>query len=118
MNYIDGFVMPILKKNVPAYRKLAKLACAVWMDHGALEYREAVGEDLDTPCGLPFPRLTKMKKGETVVFAWIAYKSRAHRDRVNKKVMADPRLTKLMGKPMPFDMKRMSHGGFKIIVKS
>ena len=116
MAYVDGFVIPLPKKNVAAYRKLAQIACKVWKDHGALEYRECVGEDLAVKMGMPFTKLTKLKPGETVVFAWIVYKSRAHRDRVNKKVMEDPRL-KGMDKEPPFDCKRMSYGGFEIIVE-
>jgi uncharacterized protein YbaA (DUF1428 family) len=115
--YVDGFVMPLARRNLGAYRRLARLASKVWRDHGALEYREAVGDDLATPCGVPFPRLTRMRKGETAIFAWIVYLSRAHRDRVNAKVMRDPRILKMLDpKAMPFDMKRMSHGGFEIFV--
>src|SRR5262245_36972894 len=92
MTYADGFVLPVPKKNLAAYRRLAKKAGKIWREHGALEYRECVGEDLDIKMGTPFPALVKPKKGETIVFAWIVYKSRAHRDRVNAKVMADKRL--------------------------
>ena len=89
----------------------------VWREHGALEYRECVGDDLQTKYGVPFPRLLKLKRGETVVFSWIVFKSRAHRDRVNAKVMKDPRLATMMDpKAMPFDVKRMVYGGFKTIV--
>jgi uncharacterized protein YbaA (DUF1428 family) len=116
--YVDGFVLPIQKGKLAAYRRLAKLACRVWMDHGALGYYEAMGDDLDTPCGKPFGKLTGLRKGETAIFAWITYRSRAHRDRVNKAVMKDPRLLKMDPKAMPFDMKRMSHGGFKVFVSS
>jgi uncharacterized protein YbaA (DUF1428 family) len=117
MRYVDGFVMVVPKRNVKAYVKLAHVAGTVWMEHGALQYCEAIGDDLDQNCGLPFPKLTKLKKGETVVFAWIVYKSKAHRDKVNAKVMKDPRLTESMkGKKMPFDMKRLSYGGFEIHV--
>jgi len=114
--YVDGFVLPLPKKNREAYRRLARLASKVWRDHGALEYVECVGDDLKTHCGLPFPRLVKLKPGETAVFAWIVYKSRAHRDRVNEKVMKDPRFLRMMPKAMPFDMKRVTHGGFKVLV--
>ena len=115
--YIDGFVIPIPRKNLAEYLKMAKKACKIWKDHGALEYRECVGDDLNVKMGLPFPRLMKPRPGETVVFSWIVYKSRAHRDRVNAKVMKDPRLNASMdGKSMPFDVKRMAYGGFKVIV--
>ena len=117
--YVDGFVIPVPKKNLPAYLKMAKSASKVWMDHGALEYREAVGEDLKSEFGLPFSKLTKMKPNETVVFSWIVYKSRAHRDKVNAKVMKDPRLDSMCDpKNMPFDGKRMTYGGFTIEVSS
>lgn len=117
MKYVDGFVLALPKKNIAAYQKIAKIASKVWKDHGALEYRECVGEDLATKLGVPFPKITKTKPGETVVFAWIVYKSRTHRDRVNKKVMADPRL-KGMDQNVPFDVKRMSYGGFEVIVEA
>ena len=117
MPYVDGFVIAIPKKNLPAYRRIARGAGKIWREHGALEYRECVGDDLKGSIGLPFPRLTKLKPGETVMFSWIVYKSRAHRDRVNAKVMKDPRLENLMkGQPAPFDLKRMAYGGFKTIV--
>ncbi len=118
MRYIDGFVLPLPKKNLKAYAKLAQMAGEVWKEHGALQYFECVGEDLDTQWCLPFPKLTKLKPGETVVFSWILYKSRAHRDKVNAKVMKDPRITEAMkGKKMPFDMKRMAQGGFEVLVE-
>ena len=117
MKYVDGFVIPLPRKNLAQYRRIASQACKVWMEHGALEYRECVGEDMDIKMVLPFPKLTKVKKGETVVFAWIGYKSRRHRDQVNAKVMKDPRMEKMMdGKQCPFDPKRMSYGGFEVIV--
>ena len=116
--YVDGFVIPVPKKNVDAYRKMAEKAAKVWIEHGALEYRECVGDDMDVKFGVPFGRGIKAKAGETVVFAWIVYKSRAHRDRVNAKVMKDPRICEGMDmKNMPFDCKRMLYGGFKIIVE-
>ncbi len=115
--YVDGFVLVIPKTNVKVYQRVAKKAGKVWREHGALEYRECIGEDLKVKFGLPFPRLVKLKRGETVAFSWIVYKSRADRDRVNAKVMADPRLNQMMGgKSMPFDMKRMSYGGFEVLV--
>ena len=117
MVYADGFVLCVPKRKVAAYKALAKIACKVWRDHGALQYFECVADDMKTPCGPPFPKLAKAKAGETVVFSWITYKSRKHRDAVNAKVMNDKRLVAMMGKPMPFDMKRMTHGGFEVIVE-
>jgi uncharacterized protein YbaA (DUF1428 family) len=117
MKYVDGFVLPVPKKNLAKYRRMAKLASKVWRDHGALQYIECVGDDLNIKWALPFPRGMKSKANETVVFSFIVYKSRAHRDRVNKAAMKDPRLAK-MGDPkdMPFDCKRMMAGGFKTLV--
>ncbi len=118
MAYVDGFVLPIPKKNLAAYRRLAQKAGKIWREHGALEYRECTGDDLDVKGGpLPFPKMVKLKPGETIVFAWIVYKSRAHRDRVNAKVMQDPRLP-CEAKSMPFDLKRMACGGFKVLVEA
>jgi len=118
MSYVDGFVLAVPKKNIKAYTRMAKLASKVWKEHGALDYKECVGEDLNVKFGLPFPKAIKVKAGETVVFAYIVYKSRAHRDRVNAKVMKDPRLAASMeGEKMPFDCKRMLYGGFKTIVE-
>jgi uncharacterized protein YbaA (DUF1428 family) len=116
--YVDGFVVPILKKNIPAYRRVAQLASKVWREHGALEYRECVGDDLGIPGVRTFPQQIKLKPGETVVFAWIVYASRAHRDRTNAKAMKDPRLVAMMTgkKKCPFDVKRMVYGGFKVLV--
>jgi uncharacterized protein YbaA (DUF1428 family) len=117
--YVDGFVIPLPKKNLAAYRKMAKIASQVWRDHGALQYVEAIGEDLKTKFGLPFPRIAKTRPGETVVFAWIMYKSRKHRDKVNALVMNDPRLGASMNvKKMPFDVKRMAYGGFDVLIES
>jgi uncharacterized protein YbaA (DUF1428 family) len=116
MAYIDGFLLAIPKGKLQAYRAIARRAGRVWKEHGALEYRECAGDDLATRMGAPFPRVAKAKPGETVVFSWIVYKSRAHRDRVNANVMKDPRTVRWMNTPMPFDMKRMSYGGFKVIV--
>ena len=115
MAYVDGFVLAVPKKNLAAYAKISRAAGRVWREHGALEYRECAGDDVNTQMGVSFPRMAKARAGETVVFSWIVYKSRAHRDRVNKKVMKDPRLTSMKG-PMPFDIKRMAYGGFKVIV--
>ena len=117
MSYVDGFVLPVPKKNLQAYRKMARLGAKVWRDHGALEYRECAGDDLNVKMGLPFPRGIKVKPGETVVLSWIVYKSKAHRNQVNAKVMKDPRLAKMDPKSMPFDMKRMMFGGFKVLVE-
>lgn len=117
MRYVDGFVLPIPKKKLQVYRRIAQKAGRVWREHGALEYRECVGDDLHIKGVVPFPRMVRLKPGETVAFSWIVYKSRAHRDRVNAKVMKDPRLAKMMDpKAMPFDMKRMVYGGFKTLV--
>ena len=119
MHYVDGFVIPIPRKNLPAYRRMARKAGKIWREHGALEYRECVGDDLKVKMGLPFPRMTRLKPRETVVFSWIVYKSRAHRDRVNARVMADPRIAEMMdAKAMPFDVKRMAYGGFTILVEA
>ena len=117
-HYVDGFVIPILKKNVNVYRRMAQKAGKIWRDHGALEFRECVGEDLNIKMGKPFTREIKTKPGETVIFSYIVFKSRAHRDRVNARVMKDPRLAKMMNQPMPFDVKRMLYGGFKTIVEA
>ena len=119
MRYVDGFVLPVLKKNLPAYFRIARIAGKVWREHGALEYRESVGDDLNVKFGVPFPRSTKLKRGETVVFSWIVYKSRAHRDQVNEKVMKDPKMAKMMmSMPMPFDCNRMLCGGFEVLVEA
>jgi uncharacterized protein YbaA (DUF1428 family) len=116
MPYVDGFVIPVPKKKVEAYRKIAAKAGKVWREHGALDYKECVIEDTNMKFGLPFPKLAKTKPGETVVFSYILYKSRAHRDKVNAKVMKDPRITGMGEMAMPFDVKRMSYGGFDVIV--
>lgn len=117
MRYVDGFVIAAPKKNVPAYLRMSRKAGKVWKEHGALQYLECVGDDLKVKFGVPFPRLAKLKRGETVIFSWILYKSRSHRDRVNAKVMKDPRLAKMMDPAkMPFDMKRFSYGGFEALI--
>ena len=119
MNYVDGFVLAVPKKKINDYRRLSKAAGKVWHDHGATQYVEAVGDDLKVKFGVSFEKIMKVKKSETVVFSWIVYKSRKHRDQVNKKVMADPRLKKMMEKgPVPFDLKRMVYGGFKFLVEA
>jgi uncharacterized protein YbaA (DUF1428 family) len=117
MKYVDGFVAPVPKKNLAAYRRMARKAGKVWREYGALDYKECVGDDLNVKMGLPFPRLAKPKAGETVVFSYIVFKSRAHRDRVNAKVLKDPRIAEACDpKALPFDCKRMAYGGFKTIV--
>jgi uncharacterized protein YbaA (DUF1428 family) len=117
-HYVDGFVLPIPKKQRAAYARMARVAAKVWREHGALEYRECIGDD--TPYGkrTSFPRSVKLKPDEVVWFSWIVYKSRKDRDRINAAVMKDPRLAKYMNpKAMPFDMKRMIWGGFKTVVE-
>jgi uncharacterized protein YbaA (DUF1428 family) len=117
MTYVDGFIVPVPKKQVNTYKKLAKLASKVWRDHGALDYRECIADDVKVGKRTSFPRSVKRKPNETVVFSWITYKSRKHRDAVMKKVMTDKRLAAFMNpKEMPFDTKRMIFGGFKTIV--
>lgn len=120
MAYVDGYVLPVPTKNLAAYRRMALKAAKIWREHGALEVRECVGEDLAVKKFAkvpPFPRLMKTKRGETVMFSWIVFKSRAHRDRVNAKVMSDPRLMSGFDpKKMPFDVERMVYGGFKPVV--
>lgn len=115
--YVDGFIVPVPKKKVKDYVKIAKLAGKVWMDHGALEYHECEADDVKVGKLTSFPRSVQRKASETVFFSWIVYKSRAHRDAILKKVMSDPRLAHLMDpKKMPFDGKRMIYGGFKTAV--
>lgn len=114
--YVDGFVIKIPKKGLPAYKKISKAAGKIWMDYGALEYRECVGEDMKIPFGVPFTKLTKAKPGELVIFSWIVYKSKSHRNSVNKKVMSDERMKNFDPAQMPFDAKKMSWGGFETIV--
>ncbi len=117
MPYVDGFVLPVPEKKLDAYRRISRKAGKVWRDHGALEYRECVADDVKPGKLTSFPQSVKLKRGETVVFSYITYKSRAHRDRVNAKVMKDPRLAKMMdAKSAPFDFKRLIYGGFKVMV--
>lgn len=113
--YVDGFVLPVKKSKLDAYKKVARLAGRVFLEHGALRYHECVGEEMQVPCGMPFPELVAPKRGEVIVFGWIEYKSKAARDRVQAKMMADPRMQpeKLA---MPFDMERMAWGGFEVLV--
>ena len=117
MNYVDGFVLAVPKKNVDAYRKMALKAGKVWKEYGALAYHECVADDVPLGKTTSFPRSVKLKTGEVVVFSWIVYKSRTHRDRVNSKVMRDPRIVSMDPKAMPFDAKRMIYGGFKTLVE-
>jgi uncharacterized protein YbaA (DUF1428 family) len=117
MSYVDGYVLPVPTDKVEAYRRLARKAGKIWREHGALEYVECVADDVKPGKSTSFPQSVKLKPGETVVFAYVVYKSRAQRDRVNAKVMSDPRLANMMDpKDMPFDGKRMFWGGFKPIV--
>jgi len=115
MAYVDGFLLTVPARKLAVYRRISAKAGKVWKEHGALEYRECVGDDVKVKHGTPFPKAARAKKGEVVVFSWIVYKSRAHRDRILPKIMQDKRL-KMDPKDMPFDMKRMSYGGFKVIV--
>jgi uncharacterized protein YbaA (DUF1428 family) len=118
MRYVDGFVVAVPKKNLDAYKKMALKAGKVWMEHGALEFRECVADDVKVGKLTSFPQAVKLKPGEVVVFSWIVYKSRADRDKINKKVMEDPRLKSMMDpKAMPFDGKRMIYGGFETLVE-
>lgn len=119
--YVDGFVLPVPKKKLQEYRKMAEQGARIWKKHGALEYFECVGDDLNAKwASIKFPKTVRAKNTETVVFSWILFKSRAHRDSVNAKVMKDPFMNdpKNKDKPMPFDMKRMAYGGFKVLVKA
>ena len=119
MAYVDGFVVPVPKKNLRAYRAMAQKAGKVWREHGALDYKECVADDVKMGKLTSFPRSVKLKGSETVVFSYIVYKSRADRDRIIAKVMKDPRLAKMMDpKAMPFDGKRMIYGGFKLLVEA
>ena len=115
--YVDGFVLAVPKKNLKAYRQMARMAGRVWRKYGALEFRENVLDDLDKKMGLAFPRAVKLKPGETVFFSWIVYKSKAARNRINAQVMKDPRIANAMDpSTMPFDVKRMGMAGFKSVV--
>jgi uncharacterized protein YbaA (DUF1428 family) len=118
MPYVDGFVLPVPKRNLKTYRRLATKAGKIWREHGAVDYWECVADDVKAGKVTSFPRSVRLKSGETVLFAWIVFKSRAHRDQVNAKVIADPRLAQIMdAKVMPFDAKRMIYGGFKPLVR-
>jgi uncharacterized protein YbaA (DUF1428 family) len=119
MSYVDGFIVPVPKKKLRVYRGMARKAARVWRDHGALEFRESIADDVKVGKWTSFPRSVKLKRGETVVFSYIVYKSRKDRDRVLAKVMKDKRLAKMMNpKAMPFDARRMIYGGFKTLVEA
>ena len=119
MPYVDGFVVVVPKKNVKAYVAMAKKCSRIFREHGAVEFRECAGEDLGAKMGVPFRKLTKARAAETVFFSWITYKSRAHRDRVNAKIMKDPRMLTMCGaEGMPFDVGRMAYGGFEVVVRA
>jgi uncharacterized protein YbaA (DUF1428 family) len=117
MRYLDGFVLPVPEESLKLYRSIAQKAGKIFKEYGALEYIEAVGDDLENQWGASFPKTLKLKAGEVPFFSFIIYKSRAERDKVNAKVMSDPRMKKIMeAGPMPFEVKRMVHGGFKVLV--
>src|SRR6266540_1743425 len=118
MPYVDGFIVPVPSKNLQAYRRISRRAGKIWREHGALDYKECEADDVKVGKWTSFPRSVKLKPSETVVFSWITYKSRAHRDRVNAKVMKDKRITSMDPKTMPFDGKRMIYGGFKVLVEA
>ena len=118
MPYVDGFIVPVPKKKLPAYRHMSKKMNRVWLDHGALGGAEWVADDVKMGKWTSFPRSVKLKPGETVIFSWVMYKSRAHRDAVNAKAMKDPRVANMNHKTVPFDGKRMIFGGFKLLVKA
>jgi uncharacterized protein YbaA (DUF1428 family) len=119
MKYVDGYVLCVPKKNLDAYRRMAQKAGKIWREYGALQYCESAGEDMKPGFGTPFPKQLKAKGGEVVIFAWVVFKSRAHRDKVNGKVMKDPRLAASCDpNNMPFDCKRMVYGGFNILVEA
>jgi uncharacterized protein YbaA (DUF1428 family) len=117
MTYVDGYVVPVLKKKLPAYRRMARTAAAVWKEYGVLEYKECVGDDINVKWGVPFTNCLKLKRGETVVFSWVVFKSKADRDRINALVMKDPRIANMDPKAMPFDDRRMVYGGFNVLVE-
>ena len=117
MRYVDGFLLAVPKRNLPAYRRMAAKAGKIWRGYGALDYKECAGDDLKVKMGVPFPKQMRLKRDETAVFSWIVYRSKAHRNAVNAKVMKDPRLKGMCDpKDMPFSVKRMSYGGFKVLV--
>jgi uncharacterized protein YbaA (DUF1428 family) len=115
--YVDGYLIPIKKSKVKSYMKMASLGCKLWMEHGAIDYYECVGDDLNVKWGLTFPKMCKLKKDETLIFAFVVFKTKKHRDKVNAKVHKDPRM-KMEGIEMPFDMKRFASGGFKAVIST
>lgn len=116
--YVDGFVIPMAKENVEDYREMAQKACEIWKEYGALDYYETVGDDLEVKDMLSFKTIAGASEDETVIFSWIVYESREHRDKVNAEVMEDARIKEMMeGKSKPFDFKRMAYGGFKTLVE-
>ena len=115
--YVDGYVVPVPKKKLDAYRRLARKAMKIWRDHGALEYVESIADDVKPGKVTSFPQAVKLKRNEVVIFSYVVYRSRAHRDRVNKKVMEDPRLASMKPEDMPFDLKRMFWGGFESLTR-
>jgi uncharacterized protein YbaA (DUF1428 family) len=117
MAYVDGFLIPIPVKNLAAYKKMALAASKIWMEHGAVQYCECVGEDLAPTFGAAFPKAAGAKKGETVVFSWVVYKNKKQRDAANKKIMKDPRIAKMMKGTPPFESARMFYGGFDVLVE-
>lgn len=119
MPYVDGFLIPMPKKNLRAYKAMASKACKIWMEYGALAYYECVGDDLASAWGVPFPKAAGAKSSETVCFSWIIYKNKKQRDAVNKKIMTDARIQAMCNnKKQPFDMKRMCYGGFEVLVSA
>jgi uncharacterized protein YbaA (DUF1428 family) len=116
MPYVDGFLLAVPRRRLPLYRSISRRAGRIWKEHGALEYRECVGDDLNIKMGRPFPKIAGQRAGEVTVFSWIVYRSKGARDRANREVMKDPRIARMMSEAMPFDPKRMAMGGFKVIV--
>jgi uncharacterized protein YbaA (DUF1428 family) len=116
MPYVDGFLLAVPRRRLPLYRSISRRAGRIWKEHGALEYRECVGDDLNIKMGRPFPKIAGQRAGEVTMFSWIVYRSKGARDRANRKVMKDPRIARMMSEAMPFDPKRMAMGGFKVIV--
>ena len=117
MAYVDGFLLAVPRKNLAEYRRIAQAAGKIWIEYGALDYRECVGDDVKGKAAAPFAKSVRLKPGEAVLFSWIVYRSKAQRDRVNKKIMKDERIARMMSKSKPvFDMTRMAYGGFKGIV--
>lgn len=115
--YLDGFVLPVAKKDLQKYRRMARLAGKVWREHGALEYREFISDDLNVKGMVPFSKMVKIRPGEVIFLSYITYKSKADRKRINARVMKDPRLAKMLDpKALPFDIKRMAYGGFRVAV--